>query len=194
MSTEKIVPIRGGSLIYRDDVLVERHTKRGHLGEETFIEYLPGEEVERGAGGGGGGGGLPTSTGANKVLFDDGATQAWSDAPFLAGLALGDQPATTGMLRLSNTGAITYPDLSGSPGAVVSPFAVTAHGPSPHRPELVIGSATFQSMYIEGFDGMELAFDQTSETRAAGQHIGLFGCHNSDTSNYSPGTLLFGRR
>src|SRR6266699_3290642 len=37
---------------------------------------------------GGGGGDLPTSTGANKVLFDDGATQAWSDSPVVKQVTL----------------------------------------------------------------------------------------------------------
>jgi hypothetical protein len=32
---------------------------------------------------------IPVSTGANKVLFDDGETQVWSDSPILAGLTFG---------------------------------------------------------------------------------------------------------
>lgn len=36
-----------------------------------------------------GGGSLPVSTGANKVLFDDGMTQGWSDSPIIDSLTLG---------------------------------------------------------------------------------------------------------
>jgi hypothetical protein len=86
---------------------------------------------------------VPASTGANKVLFDDGETQDWSDEPILAGLTFGTEHPFG--LQASET----LPDrlIIGTPSETgvsytLTPAAPTAEGSNGSGVQLVGGAGS----------------------------------------------------
>lgn len=121
----------------------------------------------------GGGGGLPSSTGANKVLFDDGMTQGWSNSP-----VFGD---TDVALRYSHTAHKLQ-----FKGGTTSEFRDRLWFLGQDAAGIDAGS-----VFLLGPGGTEIGFETNND---GSNPIASFGVGNTDSFDYNhDGDLFFGR-
>ncbi len=134
---------------------------------------------------------LPVSTGANKVLFDDGETQAWSEAPILDTVTverlLSEDDAHPTAIRIEVTGDGSGIDWHNNASATfVRVIRFTEPGG-----RVVIGTEAGDGVYLRGFGHSEVGLDCNND---GDNPVFFCGVNNSNSFDWThEGALLFGR-
>jgi hypothetical protein len=124
---------------------------------------------------------LPVSSGANKVLFDDGATQDWSGSPTLAALRLGGN---------TNLGSITtiVHQLSSPQNAALGVSAI-AEDAAGGYPTVAYFQAELPSGLSHDISGLTGAYAYVGPTVPSGRTISSVYGFQANVENSGPGTI-----